>query len=412
MKSIPLFRALLALLLLSAVSAQAADKAKGKAKPAEKAAPAAPAPAPAPVAPATPVNPALPVLTGPLVWRGDHATARGFMTDLAKQYEKDKKVKLALSPFSTLSGLDAVAAGTADFAGSARPAFAKRTEESGLTFVPVAWDAVVLITHPSNPVSSVNLKDVWRLYYGRTTNWKELGGRDAAINMYAVAGPLDGVEYSLRQMVFQRGDQPVAVPRLYLNATKLEEGISIDPVGLGATTLSAVADNKKVKILGIEGVGPSLANTGNGSYPLYTPVYLVLREDGPRAAQVRAFIAWLDSPAAKNVMIKHELLPYGDGAALLPKDSERLAMIEAKVKETPVAAPNATVAAQTRIAPTSPTTQAAKERQAEANDRRDAAKQAEADAKDVKPAPKADAKAADAKAVDAKAKTKKAGGGD
>jgi phosphate transport system substrate-binding protein len=404
-KSILPFRALLALLLLATVSAHAADKAKAKAKPVEKPAPVAPAPVP--VVPVTPVNPALPVLTGPLVWRGDHATARGFMTDLAKQYEKDKKLKLSLSPFSTLSGLDAVTAGTADFAGSARPAFAKRTEEDGLTFIPVAWDAVVLITHPSNPVSSVNLKDVWRLYYGRTTNWKELGGRDAAINMYAVAGPLDGVEYSLRQMVFQRGDQPVAVPRLYLNATKLEEGISIDPVGLGATTLSAVADNKKVKILGIEGVGPSLANTGNGSYPLYTPVYLVLREDGPRAAQVKAFIAWLDSPAAKNVMIKHELLPYNDGAALLPKDSERLAMIEARVNETPVAAPNATVAAQSRIAPTSPTTVAAKERQAEANDRRDASKQAEADAKDARPAPKADAKTADAKA-----KAKKSGGGD
>ncbi len=55
-----------------------------------------------------------------LVWRGDHATGRSLMEDLAKQYAKEKKGKISLQPFSTLSGLDAVAAGSADFAGSAR----------------------------------------------------------------------------------------------------------------------------------------------------------------------------------------------------------------------------------------------------------------------------------------------------
>ena len=339
----------------------------------------APAPPPAPVASATvapPPKPALPAPTGPLVWRGDIATARGFMQDLARQYERDRKTKLSINPFSTLSGLDAVNAGTADFAGSARPAYAKREEEATLTFVPVAWEALVLVTYPGNPVNNLGLKDVWRLYYGKTTNWKELGGRDAAVNMYAVAGPLDGVEFSLRSLVFQNGDQRVAVPRLYLNASKLEEAISLDPAGLGATTLSGAADNKKIKMLGIEGVTPSLANIGNGSYPLYTPVYLVLRDDAPRAAQVKEFIAWLDTPAARNIFIKHQLLPWSDGAALRDKDNERLAMIESRVSETPVAAPAATAAALVRVAPTSPTTQAAKEREAEARERREAAKKA------------------------------------
>lgn len=396
---LPLFG--LALLALGA-AAQAADK---KARPAAKPAPAPPPAVPA--VPATPVNPALPVLTGPLVWRGDITTARGFMTDLAKQYEKDKKTKLALSPFSTLSGLDAAVAGSADFAGSARPGYDKRTEEAPLRFVPVAWDAVVLITSPGNPVGNLNLKDVWRLYYGKTTNWKELGGRDAAVNMYAVAGPLDGVEFSLRALVFRNGDQRVAVPRLYLNATKLEEGITLDPAGLGASTLSGVNGNAKVKVLSIEGVAPSLANIGNGTYPLYSPLYLAYREDAPRAAQVKEFIAWLDTPAAKNIFIKHQLLPYADGAALQAKDTERLAMIEAKVTEVPVAAPSATAAALTREAPTSPATVAAKEREAAARERREAAKEAAA----APPPEPVKAASKDSKTKTATKQDKKDGGG-
>jgi len=394
------FAALTSAFLATAVAGLASAQA-----PAAKPAAAAPAAAAKPAA--TPPVPAVPPLTGPLVWRGDITTARGFMNDLAKQYEKDKKTKLALSPFSTLSGLDAAVAGTADFAGSARPGYEKRGEEAPLRFVPVAYDAVVLITSPANPVSNLNLKDVWRLYYGKTTNWKELGGRDAAVNMYAVAGPLDGVEFSLRAMIFRNGDQRVAVPRLYLNATKLEEGISLDPVGVGASTLSGASGNAKVKMLTIEGVAPSLANIGNGSYPLYAPLYLAYREDAPRAAQVKEFIAWLETPAAKSIFIKHQLLPYADAAPLVAKDSERLAMIETKVSEVPLAAPSASVAAQIREAPTSPITAAAKEKEAQARARRESAKEAAA-----QPAPEpVKVGAPKGKAKDAKQQDSKDGGG-
>ncbi len=321
-------------------------------------------------------------LKGTLVWRGDITTARAFMFDLAKDYEREARVRIEVNPFSTLAGLDAVTTGTADFAGSARPAHAKRPEEGGLRFIPVAYDALVLITYPGNPVGSVTLKDVWRLYYGKATNWKELGGRDAAVNMYAVAGPLDGVEYSLRSLLFENGDQRVAAPRLYLNASKLEEAITLDPVGFGVTTLSGISGNTKVKVLGVEGVMPSLANIGDGSYPLYTPLYLVVREDAPQAGKVMEFVAWLDGPTARNTLRRHQLLPYGEGSALATRETERLAMIETKVNATPVAAPSATVESLVRSAPTSPRTAAAKEREAEARARQAASNKAEQATKD------------------------------
>ena len=73
------------------------------------------------------------------------------------------------------------------------------------------------------------MKQLHDIYLGKITNWNELGGADEPINLYAVAGPLDGVEYSLRQLLYHHGDQAVSVPRLYVNIEKLEEGIAIDP---------------------------------------------------------------------------------------------------------------------------------------------------------------------------------------
>lgn len=337
-----------------------------------------------------------------LVWRGDHATGRAIMEDLAKEYARQKKGKISLQPFSTLSGLDAVAQGTADFGTSARPKYSRRSEEANLDFTPVVLDAAVLITHPQNPVQSLTLKQVYDIYYGRITNWKDLGGPDKAINLYSIASPLDGVEYSLRALVYRNGDQRIAAPRLYLNTTKLEEAVTLDPAGLGLSTLANTYANKKVKALAIEGIAPSTQSVADGSYPLFITLYSVTRPDSPKKAEVDRFLAFLDTPEAKAILRKHELVPYSDAGDVAARDAARMAFIDAHVGRDagavaaadaaaaqPVSAPHAYLASKVAVAPASESTQAARENLARAE-----AKKAEEKAAAAKPAPKAVAKAA------------------
>lgn len=329
-----------------------------------------------------------------LIWRGDHATGRVLMEDLAKQYAKEKKGKISLQPFSTLSGLDAVAAGSADFAGSARPKYSRRAEEASLNFIPVALDGAVLITHPKNPVSNITLKQIHDIYYGRIKNWKDLGGPDKEINLYAIASPLDGVEYSLRELVFRNGDQRVAAPRLYINTVKLEEGITLDPAGLGLSTMANAYSNKGVKMMSVEGVAPTTATVGDGSYPLYITLYLAERNESPKQAAIERFLAFLETPSAKDILRRHQLIPYSDASAVLAKNDQRMAYIDAQVgrdavatagaiaaagaQPTPVAAPRASLEAKARIAPTAETTQEARANLARAEEKKAEAKQAAA----------------------------------
>jgi phosphate transport system substrate-binding protein len=323
-----------------------------------------------------------------LVWRGDHATGRAIMEDLAKEYAKAKKGKITLQPFSTVSGLDAVSNGSADIAGSARGKFARRAEEANLNFVPVALDAAVLLTHPRNPVRTLTLKQVYDIYYGRITNWKELGGEDKAINLYAIAAPLDGVEFSLRELVYRNGDQRVAAPRLYLNTSKLEEAISIDPAGLGLSTMASTFANKGVKSLAIEGIDASTSRVADGSYPLYITLYSVSRTDSPKQPAIDAFIAFLATPPAKDILRKHQLTPYADVTDVVAKNEQRMAFIDAHVGRdaaaiasanmaggapTPVSAPRAVLESKNRIAPTAESTQAARENLARAEAKKAAA---------------------------------------
>jgi len=332
---------------------------------AKKSAPAAPKAAKAPKAAAV----ALPTI----IWRGDRATARAFVRELAKGYETSKQGKVELQPFNTISGIDAVIDGSADIAGSARAPAPERLEEKQLTFYPVIWDALVPITSPKNPVNNVTLKQLYDIYLGRLTNWKELGGEDAPINLYAVASPTDGIEYSLRNLLYHHGDQAVSVPRLYVNIEKLEEGVAIDPHALGISLLASVNANHGLKALSVEGLSASPATITDGSYPLYTLLFLVSREDGKNIANVQKFVEYTSSDPVKALMRQHGLVPYADAPNLVANENARVAFIDthlgtqvvaATAGGTPVSAPVATADYLTRTAPNAPSTQEAKDRAA------------------------------------------------
>lgn len=301
-----------------------------------------------------------------LIWRGDVTTARSVVEDVAQAWTRAGHGKIHMEPFNTASGIDAVLDGKADIGGSARGASPRKAREAALTFTPVAWDALVMVTNAHNPAHDLTLKQVHDIYYGKITNWKQLGGKDQPIDLYAVASPGDGVEFSLRKLIFGRGNQPVAAPRLYVNVAKLEEALTLDPKGLGVSTLSGVHGNRKLKMLSIDGVAPSPANVADGSYPLYTPLYLTRQAGDPKSAEVKQFVDYFSSDKARAILRKHLLLPYADAAALAGAADARETRIADEVGRIvhngPTAAPGATYAAGVAQAPTSPLTLAARQR--------------------------------------------------
>lgn len=271
--------------------------------------------------------------TGPaLVVRGDVVTSRGMVDAIAKAYEASGGSRVDVQPFNTLSGIDAALNGSADIAASARPGFTGRVQEAGLNFTPVAWDALVMITSPDNPVGSITLKQLRDVYYGEITNWKDLGGKDEPIDLYTVASPLDGAEFSLRRLLFGSGDARVMMPRMYINVSTLEQGVALDPKSLGLSTLSGVHDNKQVKIIPIEGVTPTPATVADGSYQLYFSIYLASNPGSPHVAEIAKFMDFLRTDKARQLARSHDLLPYSDAPVLVAQTiDQQIASINAKM---------------------------------------------------------------------------------
>lgn len=284
--------------------------------------------------------------------RADAVSLRAFGSDAAARFLKQESIGLTNHELSTISAIEAVADGAAEMALVSRGAHPANAKEVALQFEAIAWDAIVVIVHPSNPVGNLSLRQVRDIYGGRITRWDQIGGRAEAIHLNAVAGPLDGVEYGLRKALFGRGNIPVAAERWYLNTAQLEAGITIDPNGLAASTWSNVQSNAKLKRLTIEGVTAAPATVASGEYLLVTPLFLVYRKDLAEASGALRFLHYLQSDAYTQVAVQQaRLLPVSQAGILnemyAVREQKLLAMLADPAPLT--VAPEALIAAAAQL---------------------------------------------------------------
>lgn len=255
--------------------------------------------------------------------RADTAALRAFGTESARLFQISEQRRVRLSMLSTVSAIEAVARGQVEIALTARGRHDLKPDEAALDFYPVAWEALVLVTHPGNPTPNLSLRQIRDIYLGKITRWDQVGGPPAPINLYAVAGPLDGLEYGLRRALFGAGHRPVAASRWYLNTEQLEAAIAIDPNGLGVSALSNIHGNKKLRAIPVEGAKPLLKTIRSGEYLLTTPLYFVHRGDLIPTEVAMQFVRFLEAPANAAWLKRRKLLPIREAHLLTESFARR-----------------------------------------------------------------------------------------
>jgi phosphate transport system substrate-binding protein len=266
--------------------------------------------------------------------RGDYAAARG-ITEVSALYARHSKTSVVVTPFSTNAGIDGVISGAVDVATSARSPVPNRPAERDLVFWPVAWDAVVFIVHPSNPVQDLTLAQVRDIFQGKLDTWDQVGGRAAPIDLYSVMGPYDGLEASMRLMLFGNPGYNANIDRLFLNQHQIEVGVQMDPDSIGMTTLAGL-DKQAVRALRIEGVTADKDTVADGRYLLTVPLYLVYRADNPKAAEITRFAEFLRTPAAEAVIVGKRLVPHREDDNFRAMHATRLSTLWERIGGRPV----------------------------------------------------------------------------
>jgi len=265
--------------------------------------------------------PALPIAAADNVirWGGCGITKKAFMAELALAYEKKTKIKVELSGGGATKGIRDAVELRIDLGGSCRMTLPETNSmELHATLHPVAWDALAVIVHKANPVKNLTTEQIKDIYTGKITNWKQVGGRNALINLYIRKGTISGVGYAIRQYVFQdSGKEFITDPRFVVKSSgPLEKAVEKDQYAMGITGVSS-ARKRNVKIIGFDGKIPTFENVKTGRYGLYRPLYLVT---GPSPSKkVMDFIYFATSEEGSEVIRANGTVPYGDAISLMSK---------------------------------------------------------------------------------------------
>ena len=189
-------------------------------------------------------------------------------------------------------------------------------DATGVTLIrtPIALDAFVFIVNRANPVPSLTVDQIRKIYTQQITRWSEVGGTDSEIDVFTRPRN-SGSEETLRELVMG-GLEPADFPE---SAEVQGMGAVFKEIQVSENGICYTFDNYKEMIaqippdlipkIAVNGVYPDKNTIGNRTYPFTTEVYAVIRSDQDRNSMAYILYEWLQTEDAGPVLEESGFVP-------------------------------------------------------------------------------------------------------
>ena len=211
-------------------------------------------------------------------------------------------VNVSVSGGGSGNGIKALIDGTTDVADSSRFIAEKEVAlavEKGVYPVPfgVAYDCIIPVVHPSNPVKNLTIAQLKAIYMGKIKNWKEVGGPDKEIVIISRDTSSGTYEVWEEKIMNKERVSPAAL--LQASNGAVAQVVSKNTYALGYVGLSYL--NKDLKAVTVDGVKGSAENALSGSYPLSRVLYMFTK--GWPTGMTLQFINFMIHPAKGQKLV-------------------------------------------------------------------------------------------------------------
>jgi phosphate transport system substrate-binding protein len=211
-------------------------------------------------------------------------------------------------------GIAALINGTTDVAASSRPIKTSEVDKLKARFAttgyayPIARDGLSVYLHTSNPVKELTLAQLRDIYTGQLTNWKQVGGKDAAIILYSRENSSGTYTYFKDNVLMGRDFSPRA--QTLQGTAAVVNAVANDANGIG---YGGAAYAKGIRFAAVKkddkspAVLPSLETVRSGQYPISRYLYLYTRVKP--AKEMKAFIDWATGAEGQEIVTRVGYFP-------------------------------------------------------------------------------------------------------
>lgn len=229
--------------------------------------------------------------------------------------QKEAEVYMTMNPEETVTvtgggtgvGMSSLVAETTDIALASRKI--KFTEKQKIAKankkveeVIIAYDALVVIVNPSNPVSKLTREELEGIFRGKITNWKEVGGKDLPIVPYARETSSGTYEF-FRESVLKNKNYMSGIMSMPATGA-IVQSVMQTPGAIGYIGFAYLNDNlKPISVSydqGVSFVAPTEQNATDKLYPIVRPLYLYTEE--AEGEHVQGFINFVLSEKGQKVV--------------------------------------------------------------------------------------------------------------
>lgn len=228
----------------------------------------------------------------------------------AESYSRVKpSVSIAVTGGGSSIGINAFINGVADICAASRPmrrSEVQRAQSRGAIAneIPVAIDGLAIVVNASNPINSLTMEQLRRIYTGEVTNWSQVGGPNLPIVVFS-RDSNSGTYGFFQQNVLQNRNWGSGV-RFLPSTSEIAREVARTQGGIGYGGVAYFKGKSGLKILpvapraGAEPVPPDEQNVRAKRYPIWR--YLYFYTNGKPKGAVADFINWVLSPTGQQIV--------------------------------------------------------------------------------------------------------------
>ncbi|MED1467099.1 phosphate ABC transporter substrate-binding protein [Bacillus salipaludis] len=242
--------------------------------------------------------------TGSIVSSGSTALQPLASAAAEEFMNKNPKVSIQVNGGGSGTGLSQVAQGAVQIGNSDLFAEEKGMDASQLVDHKVAVVGITAAVNPKVGIKDIKKADLIKVFTGKITNWKELGGPDQKITL------VNRPDSSGTRAVFNKLALDGATPAEGITedaSNTVKKIINETPGAIGYLAFSYLTDNT-VTPLSIDGVAPTEENVKTGKFPVWAYEHAYTK--GEATGSVKAFLDYMMSDEVQtSIVTKQGYIP-------------------------------------------------------------------------------------------------------